>query len=36
MALYGKSFTPAQLARIIKAEQCQNPLFLRTLLEEMR
>lgn len=36
MSLYGKSFTPAQLSRIVKAEQSKNPLFLRTLLEEMR
>jgi tetratricopeptide (TPR) repeat protein len=36
LRLFGKSFDQAQLKRIVDAEQTQNPLFLRALLEELR
>ncbi|KAL6069903.1 DUF4062 domain-containing protein [Balamuthia mandrillaris] len=36
MAMYGKTLTKDQTERIVKADQCRNPLFLRTLLEEIR
>jgi tetratricopeptide (TPR) repeat protein len=32
----GKSLAPAQVRRIAAAEPCANPLYLRTLLEELR
>ena len=33
---YRKGLSPAQIERIIKEEQSSNPLYLRTLLEELR
>jgi len=36
MAQYGKTLTKGQLEKIVSALQCQNPLFLRTLMEEIR
>jgi len=36
LALYGKKLTDEQLEIIVEATQCENPLFLRTLLEEIR
>jgi len=36
LAKYSKTLTAAQRERIATAQQCGNPLFLRTLLEELR
>lgn len=36
LGMYGKKLTDAQLQRIVNAKQCENALFLRTLLEELR
>jgi len=36
MAQYGKTLTEKQTKMIVNAAQCQNALFLRTLLEEVR
>jgi len=36
MKQYGKSLTAQQLETIVQAHQCQSPLFVRTLLEELR
>ncbi|MBU2691941.1 MAG: tetratricopeptide repeat protein [Candidatus Eisenbacteria bacterium] len=33
---YAKSLNPIQIDRIVEADQTRNPLFLRTLLEELR
>jgi tetratricopeptide (TPR) repeat protein len=33
---YGKKMTQAQLQRVMGSNACQNPLYLRTLLEEIR
>eukprot|EP01125_Pyxidicula_operculata_P016146 TRINITY_DN552_c0_g1_i1.p1 TRINITY_DN552_c0_g1~~TRINITY_DN552_c0_g1_i1.p1 ORF type:complete len:1462 (+),score=367.44 TRINITY_DN552_c0_g1_i1:741-5126(+) len=36
MAIYGKKLTEAQLDLIVNSKQAENPLYLRTLLEELR
>ena len=36
MIHYGKSLTSDQLQLIVNSKQCKNPLFLKTLLEELR
>ncbi|HLE52570.1 MAG TPA: tetratricopeptide repeat protein [Anaerolineales bacterium] len=36
LALFTKALSPAQMERIASAAQCQNPLFLRVLLDELR
>jgi nephrocystin-3 len=36
LALYGKSLTPAQTARVAEATPTASPLFLRTMLEDLR
>jgi nephrocystin-3 len=36
MAQYGKTLTRNQLDKVVSAKQSQNPLFLKTLLEELR
>ncbi len=36
LALFTKALNPAQTERIASAAQCQNPLFLRVLLDELR
>jgi hypothetical protein len=36
LAQYGKKLNPQQLSLIIKSPQSSNPLYLRTLLEEVK
>ena len=36
LALFTKALSPAHMERIASAAQCQNPLFLRVLLDELR
>lgn len=36
LGLYGKKLLEDQLQKIVGAKQCENALFVRTLLEELR